>query len=1004
MKKFNLLLIFFIISLMGIGFIGAATWDNVRSYDKNTKTVTIKNSFLFIPTSTIIEGTLNTPQIYQVGVGYRKVAEFTLNPHQNYENILGDFEFYDLNDNEKRIEKDIDIKYLTTENIEVPKYKEECNFFKNGTRYCKNIISGTQIIEKPKWLAFDNSVKLNEKVTIGLFTNVYTGDSIEWIPKIAGVRVSEWAVWTTSLEAQLVSYYKLDEAVGNGGVIVDEMSNYTGVNNFGINTTGILTYGYDFNGTNPYVNINLSNMDLIDGNFSINCWINSSYIDNRGTVTDKRTWGAGDGAISWGLEVSDNGARKVDFMVGDQLALGATTLNNNTWYMLTGVYDNSTGNISVFVNNAIDGYATVLSTGPNQDYGIALIGGENRASATVNFEGVIDECGYWSRDLNQTEITQLYNGGTGITINPFVPGDISITLLVPANETLTNNISMLFNSTITPLTYNLTNATVYIWYDNGTLFNSTTETLSGNVPVTSSFNISNFIIDDYYWNVFGCQGNGSGNNCSFADNNFTFEWVPFEIENVNYEAFSYETRNDTFLLNITIDDTVSNLGGFLVYNGSSYAVENSCSGGLCQMEQTIDIPLISNQTLNSENKSFHWLVTLFGDFGTFSTNTTTYQQNITNINFSHSDIGEFAVQYSLFNETTTNPVEGDFFSSFNYYLGRGTVSESRNYSLDSSSNYSFFINKNLTFYVNTTIRIENGTQQREYFLSKQNYTNITTNQELFLPYTDVTSIIIEVKDQGLIPLEGYLVKIYRYYPEFATEHFVGSKLTDEFGQIVEKFVENNAKYKFEFYDTNGILKKTSDKITIACRNVFCIIPFIIETEADDFKRYEDIDLFSHDFDFDNVTNTFIFSWDDQTQENSRMRLEVTRTLFNQSSIVCNYTSIDTVSSLSCDVGDQKAGYRGQVFRYVVGEEETRLELINVNVGATFSTYGVEGLFWVFILLMTALSIGAFNPSVGATLYGAGFIVMGMMGLISMPLPVFFANTLIVILFIWSVRT
>ena len=135
-----------------------------------------------------------------------------------------------------------------------------------------------------------------------------------------------------------------------------------------------------------------------------------------------------------------------------------------------------------------------------------------------------------------------------------------------------------------------------------------------------------------------------------------------------------------------------------------------------------------------------------------------------------------------------------------------------------------------------------------------------------------------------------------------------------------------------------------------------------------------------------------------------MRLEVIRYQFNESIIVCNTTSIETVSSLTCDVGGDKASYKGQVFRVVNGQNEIRLGLINVNIGAYFSTFGIEGLLWVFILLFTALGIGAFNPVVGISLYGVGFIIMGVIGLISMPLTVFFANTIICVLFVWALRT
>jgi hypothetical protein len=54
--------------------------------------------------------------------------------------------------------------------------------------------------------------------------------------------------------------------------------------------------------------------------------------------------------------------------------------------------------------------------------------------------------------------------------------------------------------------------------------------------------------------------------------------------------------------------------------------------------------------------------------------------------------------------------------------------------------------------------------------------------------------------------------------------------------------------------------------------------------------------------------------------------------------------------------------------------------------------------------MICVGIGVYDPKVGAVLYGVGFIFMGILKIIYMPLPVFFANTLLVILFVWAVKT
>ena len=77
--------------------------------------------------------------------------------------------------------------------------------------------------------------------------------------------------------------------------------------------------------------------------------------------------------------------------------------------------------------------------------------------------------------------------------------------------------------------------------------------------------------------------------------------------------------------------------------------------------------------------------------------------------------------------------------------------------------------------------------------------------------------------------------------------------------------------------------------------------------------------------------------------------------------------------------------------------------MHIKVAEPYGIYGVEGLFWVFLLLFTMIGVGAFNPVVGISLYGVGFVVFGMVGIISMPIAVFFANTVLCVIAIWALK-
>ncbi len=92
-----------------------------KSYDEITKTITLTDSFLFIPTGTIAEIKLDTPIFNRVGVGYVRVAEYTVTGQKDYDDFYGEIKTYDnreykrVGDKATELNKEFDLKYKTTE-------------------------------------------------------------------------------------------------------------------------------------------------------------------------------------------------------------------------------------------------------------------------------------------------------------------------------------------------------------------------------------------------------------------------------------------------------------------------------------------------------------------------------------------------------------------------------------------------------------------------------------------------------------------------------------------------------------------------------------------------------------------------------------------------------------------------------------------------------------------------------------------------------------------------
>jgi len=348
------------------------------------------------------------------------------------------------------------------------------------------------------------------------------------------------------------------------------------------------------------------------------------------------------------------------------------------------------------------------------------------------------------------------------------------------------------------------------------------------------------------------------------------------------------------------------------------------------------------------------------------------------------------------------PIGSIMDATFEYWLGTGTIM--KNYSLDSSSNvnsYAFGLNVNRTLYTNSIIHLESeGYNERTYYFDEIVYNNITTNETLYL-LEGGTNVIIQVRDSGLVPLQGYYVNIYRFYPENNTYNIMERLETDEYGQSVARLVENTVKYQFEFLDGNGVVRKRTADMTIACRATICVLPFVIEDTTDDTERFDNLTDYDWTFTFNNDTTTFTFTWNDVSGSSATNWLHVERYLFNGTTIICNKTSNASSGTLICNVGSTEASYQAQVFRKVGGENWRRIALLSEKVGTTYATYGNEGLIWSFFLLMTFIAIGYWNPPVGVAIFLGGNILLYATKIVYVNPAIFIAELLIGVLFIWA---
>jgi len=762
---------------------------------------------------------------------------------------------------------------------------------------------------------------------------------------------------------------------------------------------GKIRNGVQFDGVNDYAINESADLNLLDAGFSVQVWVNATdftnnlaaiihYINQTSNVGFSMTKNSGVNTVNFAVATPDGSATT---NTGNLVAL-------TNWYHIVGVYNES--DVLLYLNGTFVTKSALTTAFADPVEGNLTVGRHGYLSdSSRSWKGIIDEVGIWNRALTQQDITELYNDKAGLRF----PSTLEVTLNSPTN---TSQITTLdFNYTLDPgRDVNLTNATLFIYNSTGDLVNDTFfETITGNTTNTSVLTMSSLQIGDYSWNLFGCGINGSSDSiCEFSENNNSFTYG-FKENAVTFTTPVGDLTPTTIILNITAASSVISSFANLDYNGTLKSSTKSTVGPDTIFTTSFDTPAVNAQDI----KNFHWALSLTDSFGTTAFNTTKQQQTVTPSNFTACSVTlpTLAVNYTIFDEADgTTPLSATFDGTFNWNFGTATSSKNVSVSLTSEPSHSFCVDPNQTYITDATILLEReGYSDRLINLDNQNYSNNSITHALYM-VANATDVIIEVKNPGLQPLVNYLVEIERFYPSTGNYLLVESQKTDDFGQFVARLVENDVRYRFTFYNTDNVVVKTTQDISIACRSTICLLQFVVEDSTNDFERFDDITDYDGELTYDEGTETFTFSWTDTTGDSPTHRLLVERFTFNNTAVVCNVTSTSLASSLPCDISSYSTGsFTAQAFR-TTGGDERRVARLTTKLGDISGTFGLEGLFWSFILLLTLIAVGAFSPVIGVGLFLIGFIALGVMGVLSFNIPVFIAMLVIGIVFIWAFRT
>lgn len=808
------------------------------------------------------------------------------------------------------------------------------------------------------------------------------------------------------VDAQLTqglrAYWSFNETSGTNATDIIRNFNITvnRTNAQGVFGTNALQFNSTFtaNGANTQYVTNVSNMTINfwlnkTDSLTTNGLLNNIFTGNSPSINGEfRLTGTG-GANS---SADANNQMLLDIMDSSTRYLIALPINltSGPYRMITFTFN--TSQVSFYVDGIINA-SYVLNNFILAPNNLTLFTDSGGTSPSTLRNARLDEFGIWNRTLNSTEVNLLRLGNY-----PFsnLPPVITTTLNSPVSGSILNQESIPFNASYIATSSNLTNASYYIWRNNGTIFNLTSLLVNGTSNSTSLL-VSNFNSGNYLWNVYACGINNTATICDWADSNFTFSWRPFNLLNQSYNNPVYETSRQLFRLNLTTLSSVLSVDSNLIYNNISYDAFTNCVSGLCNINTSIDIPLV--RAGDQSNYSFYWTINVFDgeEFIQFNTTENSQNQSVNKINLRSCDasITNKVINFTAYDEVTiSNKLSNwSFAGSFNYWLGSGSVYQ--NYSLYNQSVDEVDICTqpgNETIYHTSQVDYSKmGYVSRDYYF--QNATLINTNLQhiplILLNSSDSTSFILKVLAENLNGIPNALIYIQKYYPGEDLFRTVQVAKTDDNGNSIGFYQTETVDYKHIIVSNGTVIISTNSGKIFGETVPFTLQFQIGQSSETPWTNFEDLPNLVYNISYDSNSSLVSFSYIDTSGNILSARLNVEEEQYSgPPTTLCNTTSLIASATITCNVSSAENALVARA--YITRETtigERLVDILNIIIDNAREVFGRFGLFGAILIILLSYLATIRNISASLVTGWVVTLLMNMTPLLNMPPLYIFAH-------------
>jgi len=793
----------------------------------------------------------------------------------------------------------------------------------------------------------------------------------------------------------------------------------------------------EFDGSNPRKVTVGSGGDLVySGDKSFEAWINIDALGSYMAIFNQISSGSTQGKLQ--ARVKPTGEVQVFIQTGsgDGITRSDTNggISSGSWVHFVVTYSGGTTLIYFDANEeakSSTSYSYGASTAPANTIGIA-------DSNNYRFDGKIDSFKFYSRTLNQDEISSLHDNYGYSTVNypnhvlirklPYefpeynISSEESSTKLIVNTEL--NNSYETENKTMNINITHATNFTAYnltVYYNNTLIENSSVTGFNSterivNIPVVSPLVVSTQnILWEVHVNVTAetqYYANSTGNQ----QVSLWYGSAPYSLVKVNqytveaentFTATSLRDKPTDAPQNVTLDD-------FAYYfdycektlsNGTSN--NESCDGSLITVT---DISSFSTQPSHLKESMLIYMDYFLNSSYNLTWNLTPESTSAKNLLNQTNLTREYFVWLegilapnitgannvsTLFNTTfydEENLSSINIDSAVALYSVEFPDETTKNFTVfyTSSNNvssavvkaYPDFYTANLNSFETYTKALY--TTRSKFLLNASTPLSITQNPDIYMLLTSSsTYMVITVLDNGA-PVEGAYIQILKFYGTTNIYLNIEQKITNNEGKS-GFYGEQDAYYKFAVYDAGGqLLYFSSAPEQFVCEGSCELTINLQETQPINLiAPYSHADCYGN-----NETNAIIFTYSDYTGQVDEIQFLAYRSSnYTNYDPICDVTFNASSASYICALAGgenlSKYMYTCQIktANSPLLVDETKLIILNGN--QTGSTD------WLIIAITMLSGFGAMtlHPAIGTLAVIIGFFALTYLGIIGINIGV-----------------